>query len=480
MEVSKPHAILLSSPGMGHLIPMLELGKRLVTLHSFEVTIFVVSSGTSPAESQTIQSSMSPKLCQVIELPPVDISSLVESKAKVVANLTVMMREIKPALRSAISTLKVPPTALIVDLFGTEALVIAHEFKIPKYVFIPTHAWFIAFSIYVPILDKVVKGEYVDQKEDFVIPGCRPARPEDVVEPMLDRTNQQYYEYLRMCKEFTMGDGILLNTWEELESSTLAALRDDKLFGDINRPPIYPVGPILRPNGSAGSRSHELFDWLDRQPSESVVYVSFGSGGTLSNEQMTELAWGLELSQRRFIWAVRQSTVRTGDGSFFITGKGGDDLSSNLPEGFLIRTQGLGVVVRDWAPQVDILSHPSVGGFLSHCGWNSALESVTNGVPMIAWPLYAEQRLNAALLTEELGVAVRSKILPSKGIVGREEINMTVRRIMADEEGHGIRARVKELKHKAEEALSEGGSSYHSLSQFTQNILMSMQKSPSP
>uniref|UniRef100_A0A7N2M081 Uncharacterized protein n=1 Tax=Quercus lobata TaxID=97700 RepID=A0A7N2M081_QUELO len=80
-----------------------------------------------------------------------------------------------------------------------------------------------------------------------------------------------------------------------------------------------------------------------------------------------------------------------------------------------------------WAPQVDVLNHPSIGGFLSHCGWGSTLESITNGVPMIAWPLYAEQKMNATLLTEEIGVAIRSKVLPSKKVVQREEIEKMAR-----------------------------------------------------
>ncbi|KAK9948695.1 hypothetical protein M0R45_004260 [Rubus argutus] len=123
----------------------------------------------------------------------------------------------------------------------------------------------------------------------------------------------------------------------------------------------------------------------------------------------TEMAWGLELSQQRFIWVVRPPTTKSADSAFFTSGNGDGDHSSYLPEGFLTRTRDVGMVVPLWAPQVDILGHPSVGGFFSHCGWNSTLESVTNGVPMIAWPLYAEQRMNATLLTEELGVASGQK-----------------------------------------------------------------------
>lgn len=128
-----------------------------------------------------------------------------------------------------------------------------------------------------------------------------------------------------------------------------------------------------------------------------------------------------------------------------------------------------------WAPQVDILGHPSVGGFITHCGWNSALESVTNGVQMIAWPLYAEQRLNATSLTEELGVAVRSEVPPWKKVVGREEIERMVRKIIVEKDGFKIKSRVKELKQSGEKALREGGSSYNALSQMVSKAMQDLQ-----
>ncbi|KAF3439043.1 hypothetical protein FNV43_RR17318 [Rhamnella rubrinervis] len=471
MESSKPHAVLLSSPGLGHLIPVLELGKRLVTHHNFSATIFVVASHTSVGESQVLKSSMSPQLCDIIELPPVDISGRLDDDAEIVTVISVMMRESKPLLRSAISAMKQPPTVLIVDLFGSEALEIAEELGIPKYVFMASNAWFIALTIYLPALDKKVKGEYVDQTEPFQIPGCKSLKPEEVVDPMLDRSNQQYSEYLRIGMEFPKGDGILVNTWEDLQRTTLAALRDEKLLGRFaNNLPIYPVGPLTRPVGSSTSKDQQLFAWLAKQPSESVIFVSFGSGGTLSYKQMTELAWGLELSQQRFIWVVRPPTVTNSNSAFFTSGNGGDDPSDYLPEGFIGRTNEVGQIVPLWASQVDILSHPSVGGFLSHCGWNSILESITNGVPLIAWPLYSEQKMNATLLTEELGVAVRPETLPSKKVVEREEIAKMVRKIMVEEEGFGIRAKVKELKQSAEKALSEGASSHQALSKFAETF----------
>ena len=111
---------------------------------------------------------------------------------------------------------------------------------------------------------------------------------------------------------------------------------------------------------------------------------------------------------------------------------------------------------------------------MSHCGWNSTLESLTNGVPMIAWPLYAEQRMNADMLTEELGLAVGPEELPTKKVVGREEIEKMVRKILVDQEGNEIRARVKEIKDSATKALSEqSGSSYVALYRFAEQCCKS-------
>nr|AYR16618.1 UDP-glucosyltransferase UGT72AJ3 [Polygala tenuifolia] len=462
---SKPHVAILASPGLGHLIPVIELGKRFVTQHNFNVTLFVAPSPTSKAEAQQLQSATTPKIFDIVELPPIDISNIIEPGAAVVRVLRVIMREIRQSLRSAISNMQSLPNALIVDLFGTESMSIAEEFNMLKYIFLPANASFLALTIYTPFLDKQVEGEYEEQKEVLRIPGCSPVRPEDVVDPMLDRSNLQYHEYVQMGVEMAQGhvDGFLLNTWEDLQPKEMKAFRDDNQLGRIVKAPVYPVGPLVRPSGSSGrSSARKLFDWLDIQPSKSVIYVSFGSGGTLSYQQVTEIAWGLELSQKRFVWVVRPPSSDSTDAAFFHGGGDNRDPCTYLPEGFTKRTQHVGIVIPMWAPQMDILSHPSIGGFLSHCGWNSTLESLLNGVRMIAWPLYAEQRLNARLLTDGLGVAVQPKELPVKREVGREEIEEMVRKVMEDGKD-GIRSRVNELKNGAQKALCKGGSSYDAL-----------------
>ncbi|KAK4760856.1 hypothetical protein SAY87_005749 [Trapa incisa] len=460
----KLHAVLLSSPGMGHIFPVIELGKRLTAHHGFHVTVVVAGASSDPTdpESKTIEAAASLGLFDIMRLPSVDITGLVDPNATFITRLCVIMREAKPAFKAALSAMEVQPDLLILDLFSTEHLILGEELRIPTYTYVATNAWFLALFLYTPTLDKTVAGEYVDQPEPFDIPGCRPVLPYDVIDPMLDRNDQQYVELLRMAREITMGNGILLNTWEELQSGTLAALRDAGLLGRIARQPMYTIGPLIRPNELVGSDTENaLFGWLDRQPAESVIYVSFGSGGTLSADQLTELAAGLELSGQRFIWVLRPPTAKSGCGWFFGSKSGSADMWSFLPDGFLERTQGTGLVVRQWAPQVNVLAHAAVGAFMSHCGWNSILESIVNGVPMIAWPLYAEQRMNAVLLEEDFGVAFRPKVRPSEKTVERQEIAGLVSKILvSDGSSQAMRKKVKELKESAKVALRQGGSSY--------------------
>ena len=136
---------------------------------------------------------------------------------------------------------------------------------------------------------------------------------------------------------------------------------------------------------------------------------------------------GPEMSEQRFILVARNPSDASASAAFFNVGGDQNDPSTYLPEGFAERTQGVGLIVHSWVPQAAILGHSSSGAFLSHCGWNSSLESLSHGVPILAWPLYAEQRMNATLLEEGVGVAVKPVVQPGKKVVGREEIGRVVR-----------------------------------------------------
>ncbi|ESQ31148.1 hypothetical protein EUTSA_v10005518mg [Eutrema salsugineum] len=473
MQITKPHAAMFSSPGMGHLIPVMELAKRLSANHGFRVTLFVLENDAASAQSKFLNSTD----VDVVNLPLPDISDLVDPADHVVTKIGTIMREAVPALRSKLAAMHQKPTALIVDLFGTDALCLASEFNMLTYVLIASNARYVGVALYYPTLDQDLKEEHTVQRKPLDVPGCEPVRFEDTMDAYLVPDEPLYRDFVRHCLAYPKADGILVNTWEEIEPKSLKSLQDPKLLGRVARVPVYPIGPLCRPVESSET-DHPVLDWLNEQPDESVLYVSFGSGGSLTANQLTELAWGLEQSQQRFVWVVRPPVDGSSSSEYFsVKGDGSRDSTPEyLPEGFVTRTCDRGLVVPSWAPQAEVLAHRAVGGFLTHCGWNSALEGVVSGVPMIAWPLFAEQSMNAALLSDELGIAVRADRFPEA--ISRSEIEAIVRKVMAEEEGEEMRRKVKRLRDSAEMSLSidGGGSAHESLCRVTDECVRFLER----
>uniref|UniRef100_A0ACD5WLV2 Uncharacterized protein n=1 Tax=Avena sativa TaxID=4498 RepID=A0ACD5WLV2_AVESA len=200
--------------------------------------------------------------------------------------------------------------------------------------------------------------------------------------------------YRRQIAHSGTTDGVLVNTVEELEPTGLAMLRSSL----HNVVPVWPVGPLIRAAASSPDNDG-IITWLDSQPIKSVLYISFGSQNSITQAQMARLAMALERTRRPFVWAIRPPVGLAADVA------GGEW----LPEGFDERARHMsrGLVVRCWAPQVRILAHHATGAFLSHCGWNSVLESLAHGVPLIGWPLAADQFYNVEMLArKECGVCV--------------------------------------------------------------------------
>ena len=195
--------------------------------------------------------------------------------------------------------------------------------------------------------------------------------------------------------------------------------------------------------------------------------MSFGSLGSFQLDQVKEIANGLEQSGQRFLWVLRQPPKEKGG---FPTEYGNVELV--LPEGFLDRTASIGKVV-GWVPQLAVLSHPAVGGFVSHCGWNSILESIWCGVPIAPWPLAAEQQLNAFQLVKELGIAVEisldyNEAKEHQELLRAEEIGKGVRDLMDGK--NEMRKRVKEFSETSRAAVQENGSSHLCFENLLQTI----------
>ncbi|CAI8588738.1 unnamed protein product [Vicia faba] len=480
MVTTKTHAALLASPGLGHLIPTVELSKRLTTHHGFDVTIFVVTTATDSSEttkSPILQQISNLNGIDIIVTPPVDVSDKLDPKNPSLGlQIVLTMLESLPFIRSQILSMKFPPSVLIVDLFGTMALPMARDLNMSTYVFFATNAWFSAVTMYLPFITDEAFSRHANNHQPLLIPGCEPVRFEDTLETFVSPWGPIHEGYVNAARSILSVDGILMNTWKDLEPGATKAVNDHDILGQFIKRPVYPVGPLVRTvepvEKKEGESENEdlILGWLDRQPAESVIYLSFGSGGTMSEVQMRELAYGLELSQQRFIWVVKQPVQGDACAAFFDTMKDGNGFTVEdyLPEGFVSRTKNVGNCVPLWAPQAEILKHPATGGFVTHCGWNSVLESILSGVPMVAWPLYAEQKMNATMLSEELGVAVRATAAEG-GVVCREQIAELIRRVMVEKEGIAMRVKVKEYKISGEKALSVFGSSHESLCQMAKD-----------
>lgn len=260
----------------------------------------------------------------------------------------------------------------------------------------------------------------------------------------------------------------MVNTFQELESHGVEYL----LSSSADLPPVFPIGPILNlKNPPNDGKTEEIMTWLNDQPESSVVFLCFGSMGSFSEKQVKEIAVALERSGQRFLWSLRRPPP-TGKIEY---PKEYENPAEVLPEGFLERTSSVGKVI-GWAPQTAVLSHSSVGGFVSHCGWNSTLESIWCGVPVAAWPLYAEQQLNAFQLVVELGIAAEIKMdyrsnMRSGGremSVTAEEIEGGIRKLMSDGE---MRKKVKEMKEMSRFAVAEGGSSHAAIRRFIEHVI---------
>ncbi|KAI3470285.1 hypothetical protein Pfo_026948 [Paulownia fortunei] len=456
---------LLPPPGfLGHLIPFIELAKKLVFHHNCTVTLIIPDDGSPMIPQKSLLQGI-PTTIKPVFLPPVSTDDLPEH---VNAEILLPIRVIRslPALRDTLSSLRelgTPASALVVDLFAPYAIDVAKEFGIPAYIFYVIAANELSLSMDLPKLDDSCISEYRDLPEPIKLPGSIVLSPEDLPDSMTDRKSEVHKWIVDLCKKYLLADGILVNSFLELESE---AFQDLELRRP-GMPPVYPVGPLIRTGLETESdQGSECLKWLNDQPPKSVLFVSFGSGGTLSVEQFSELALGLEMSGQRFLWVVRSPQENVA-AAYLNTQNIVKDPLDFLPEGFLERTKNRGLVVASWAPQIQVLSHGSTGGFLTHCGWNSILESVVFGVPLIAWPLCFEHKMNAVFLTDGLKTAMRVK-KNENGIVERGHISELVKELMEGEEGKQIRNRMIDVKIAAGNVLGQEGSSTQALAQVVQ------------
>ncbi|XP_071694018.1 UDP-glycosyltransferase 85C1-like [Rutidosis leptorrhynchoides] len=314
----------------------------------------------------------------------------------------------------------------------------------------------------VPLKDEsYLTNGHLDNLVD--IPGMKGIRLRDLPEHILGvkpTTIESLYFLVQMAREADKVEHIIIHTFDELETSLINELRS-------KFPRIYTVGPtelllnqIVNQNGNKNDNfiSYSLtkeeptcLKWLESKEPNSVVYVNFGSLAVMSLDALVEFGWGLVNSNHYFLWVIRSDLV-----------DGGYVLPLELVEA--VKRKGF---ISTWCSQEEALNHCSVGGFLTHGGWGSVIESLSAGVPMICWPVSSDQKINCRqICTEwEAGMELERN-------VNRNEVEKLVKELMEGAKGENIRNKAIEWMKKAEIATAPNGSSFLSVEKLVNEIIL--------
>ncbi|XP_074365832.1 nuatigenin 3-beta-glucosyltransferase-like [Apium graveolens] len=349
------------------------------------------------------------------------------------------------------------PDCIFSDMCFPWTVDLALELNIPRLMFFASSFFYQCvehtLKLYESCNDMVESGT-----ETFSIPEL----PDDIkmkksqLPDHMSRT--QFGEHFKLIVESqTRSYGTVHDTFFELEPA----------YVDLYKKTIcnksWHIGPLFHSSGRNGvhisgkiTSSHQhCINWLDRQKPKSVVYVCFGSMVKFSDRQCTEILQALNASNQPFVFVTKTSAFVLGDFD-----------------------EKKGIVINGWAPQIKILNHVAVGGFMTHCGWNSVLEAMVAGVPLITWPLFAEQFYNERLIVQILGNGVEvgsdfwNLLAEIKcPVIDKQKIEKAVMRLMGGSaESEMIRQRAEEISVMAKRAVKEGGSSYNDLTALIQDI----------
>ncbi|KAM0839466.1 hypothetical protein ACQ4PT_060293 [Festuca glaucescens] len=468
-EAQQPHAVLIPQPAQGHVTPMLHLAKVLHA-RGFHVT-FV----NSEYNHRRLLRSRGPGSLDGVDgfrfeavpdgLPPSDDDDVTQDIAALCLSTTKHSAAPFGELLVRLSSGTPPVSCVIADGVMSFAQRVAEDMGVPALVFWTTSACgfmgYLQFAElvrrgYVPLKDEGdLTNGYLDTEIDW-IPGMEGVRLKDI--PSFIRTTDPDDVMLNYdgpeAQNARGARGLILNTYDALEQDVVDALRREF-------PRVYTVGPLPAfaraadggeldaIGGNLWKEDASCLRWLDAQEQPgSVVYVNFGSITVVTPAQLAEFAWGLASCGRPFLWVVRPDLV-SGE-------------KAVLPKEFVRDTKDRGVLA-SWCPQEQVLSHPSVGLFLTHCGWNSTLESVCAGVPMVCWPFFAEQPTNCRYACTNWGIGMEI----GSG-VAREDVARLVLEAMDGEKGKDMRAKAATWKEKAVAATVEGGSSSENLDRLVE------------
>nr|XP_043610697.1 UDP-glycosyltransferase 73E1-like [Erigeron canadensis] len=484
------HFILFPLMGQGHMIPIVDIA-RMLAQRGATVTIVTTPVNAKRYKSIIIRAIEAKLKIQVLELQlPLAEVGLPEgcesfdllpsfSLGTNLISATYMLEE--PA-EKMLRSLSPAPSCIISDSMFPWTADMAKRLNIPRLIFYGPGCF--AFVCIHKLRNTNILDEIDSNSKYFELPGL-PDKIE-ITKPQASTwgkgpTKELLDKYEQTQAAEKSAFGIVVNSFHELEPKYVEELEK------ASHKQVWCIGPVSLCNkniqdiAERGNKAeidgYDCLKWLDLKEPKSVVYVCFGSLSRGSPDQAVELALGLELSNIPFIWFIRSKS---------------DEFERwVIEEGYEKRIQDKGLTVRGWAPQVLILSHQAIGGFVTHCGWNSTLEGICAGVPMITWPHFAEQFLNERFIIDVLKIGVRIGVeVPIlfgekdkfEVIVKRGDIKMAVEALMDDEEedAKARRQRVSELREMANRAMEEGGSSQFNLTLMIQAITKELAKNSSP
>ncbi|KAH9310404.1 hypothetical protein KI387_025439 [Taxus chinensis] len=438
----RPVIVMYAGCGWSHLIPFLHFARILCNDHHFSVT-FITHESIIPGKKEYIQwvaDSCSHGAFTVGHANSTTgrnvayfLKSLHDQRCRVGAYVVDSMWAMSPQLASYHLHLA----------SGSMGM----RMRIPTYIFYRHSASFLCLAL---LKEKLYQGELGASR----IPGLSSIASTDLPPALL--ADRFPAHQIPRASALSGMHGVIINSWEELESAQLAALRSERAM-----PPVYPIGPLMpSPSLLPEPLVEGVAHFLDRQAARTVVFVSLGPD-FLSAEQITELAVGLEACGHPFLWALKPSSSSlqsmSGQAQSYSL------YSQQLPEGFVTRTQNRGLVISWPPPQGYILSRPCIGGFVSHCGWNSTVQSILNRVPIITWPVFDnEQKLNALVLLREMKAAIEAR-KGADGLVSGKEVERCCRVLMGLQ-GISVSTRMIILSIRARNgAMAAGGSSLQAI-----------------
>ncbi|XP_047322587.1 anthocyanidin 3-O-glucosyltransferase 2-like [Impatiens glandulifera] len=431
-----------------------------------------------PIDITSIKQSISTDRLHLIEIPTNEGDSKTPA-----TSLTNFIRAQIPFVKDAIATHITGRSgsgrliAFLFDMFCSSMIDVAEQdYGVPGYMFFPSNASLLGLFYHLLTLSDNGQDitDFDGSDAELAVPAYPIPFPAKVLPWIALDKNDGSVAWLDVVRNLRKAKGIVVNTFYDVEPEAIEAILNDE-----GSPPIYPVGPILNLSKSVGDKRDDIVQWLDQQPPSSVIFLCFGSMGSFEDAQVKQMAIAIERSGHRFLWSVRRPPTSSGGKPWLTSEYNELELEKVMPEGFFTRTAEIGKVI-GWAPQVDVLGHKAVGGFVTHCGWNSTMESLWFGVPTASWPLYAEQQANAFRMIKVLDLAVEIKMdyrnnFSRSGeeiVVEAGIIENALRRLMDENSGENQdrRTRVKEMSEKSRKAVQEGGSSYLSLGRFIDDI----------